>query len=305
MHLCPYTRNQQTWLAHRGAGSQWGAGCWACFSAKLSMRCGFARLELKSITSFKLSTFLRHQNSKGHLGSLAALAAQAQQVRGQMSDDVGAVSGISADVPRLDRFVLAADVVAGACTMEDFGRLLGAHDVGSALPETADRSRKVFRQILISLAEPLRQQNVEVLRHTRRASIALDERHQVMLVMCRCLTPTGLWDIMLGLDRDFGYGPRAVASAVRRILQRACTLRHGRRDISNAEFTAPTDEFDQQLFDNFRSKVVAAVADGGPSAPQHDCPIPMLQVQLPLSRQTSEQLPSWIFLLAWLLLILM
>ena len=46
----------------------------------------------------------------------------------------------------------------------------------------------------------------------------------------RCLTKNrGIFDILLGIERDYGTGPEATIKAVQAVWTRACTLRRGRR----------------------------------------------------------------------------
>jgi len=198
-----------------------------------------------------------------------AAAAAEQQEQLQSASGVGRLSGISADVPRLDRFVAAATMLANGDSFASFTALVRAHELTSALPESGDNGRALARKLVYALAEPLRKSNLDVLSTTIKASVALDERDQVLLVTARCLTPTGLWDILLGLDRDFGFGGEAVAAAVRKVLRRACTRRIGRRESMDSD-ESPSDMFDQAVFDHFRQNVVGAVADGGPCGPQRN-----------------------------------
>ena len=195
------------------------------------------------------------------------------------SSDVGAVSGISGDVPRVDRFVQAVNAVAGAMSMSDFERTHDAADLTSGLVSTADRSRKPFRQMLLALAAPLHENNRQVLCDTVAASIAVDERDQVLIVLARCLTKNrGVFDILLGIERDYGTGPEATIKAIKAVLTRACTLRKGRRgkktgvkeppesDVGclqdEESFDGELDQFDEGLYKSFSECVTSAVADG-------------------------------------------
>ena len=193
--------------------------------------------------------------------------------------DVGAVSGISGDVPRVDRFVQAVNVVAGAMSMSDFERTHDAADLTSGLVSTADRSRKSFRQMLLALAAPLHENNRQVLCDAVAASIAVDERDQVLIVLARCLTKNrGVFDILLGIERDYGTGPEATIKAIKAVLTRACTLRKGRRGKKSSvkepesdvgclqdeeeSFDGELDHFDEGLYKSFSACVTSAVADG-------------------------------------------
>ena len=157
-----------------------------------------------------------------------------EQTTRSADDVIGAVSGISDDVPRLDRFIEAAAVVAGARTMSEFEKSHDASDITSGMNMSSDRSRKSLRQMVLSLLAPLQSNNRQIMADAIKSSIAIDERDQVLLVYARCLTQTrGVFDILLGIQRDYGTGPQLTCGAIQNVIKRACAKRVGRRGDSD------------------------------------------------------------------------
>jgi hypothetical protein len=187
------------------------------------------------------------------------------------------MTGACESVPRLDRFVLAANCIARNASYNDFSSFVDAVGMGSRLSQegkisgrTGDSSTRAIQQMVTALAEPLRERDRLSLQTATRIALACDERDAVMLVHLRCLlrsrsntapSPT-LYECVLGPVRDFGTGWKACASAIKGALHDACIIRQGRRDPKDG-YTGSADRVDEDLFLHICSKVEVAVADGG------------------------------------------
>ena len=101
---------------------------------------------------------MRSRRSPGHFAAMMAIE---QTSEGDVVS--GAVSGISDDVPRLDRFVEAAQVVAGARTMSEFEKSHDAPDLLAGMDTSSDRSRRSLRQMILSLSAPLQNNNRQIM----------------------------------------------------------------------------------------------------------------------------------------------
>ena len=129
--------------------------------------------------------------------------------------------------------------------------------------------------MILSLSAPLQNNNRQIMADAIKSSIAIDERDQVLIVSPRCLTTTrGLFDILLGIERDYGTGPDATCNAIQNVIKRACAKRRGRQGDSDigvgcrgqngleATFAGKLDTFDDSLYNQFCAAVSPAVADG-------------------------------------------
>jgi hypothetical protein len=80
------------------------------------------------------------------------------------------------------------------------------------------------------------------------------------------LTPKGIYDFLLGIAIDYGFGPANTLAAIRQIIRRAMTKRSGKRDLKSADmFEGPGDNTDQAAMEKFCRTVKTLVADGGPT----------------------------------------
>jgi hypothetical protein len=126
-----------------------------------------------------------------------------------------------------------------------------------------------MKQCITSMAQPLREKGQMMMRAATKASVAFDERDQILLMFCRMLVMLKgkpyIYECMLGMARDYGTGAENCEAAIKSIVRRACIIRKGRR-LARAvddEAMGSEDVFDKELYDHFRSIVRVAVADGG------------------------------------------
>ena len=82
----------------------------------------------------------------------------------QPTAEQGVLTGVCQTVPRLDRFFLAGCLASRHDTYSDFPTFIQALAIGCNLPQSGDFSRKVAQQMQVALAEPLRQQDQNVMR---------------------------------------------------------------------------------------------------------------------------------------------
>lgn len=178
-------------------GGPWGYGCYVCNLAMQNLTGGFAKVEIARVQKIAC---VRHAKSKEHIASLENICKRFAQPDDE--DEKMAVHGISVAVPRLDRWVHAASVIERFDSFSDFKRSISAGELGSVMQSGAsknDDSRHLCKQLIITLAEPLRWRDAEVLRNATASSIAIDERDSVLLVYARtyCRHTQELYDCLL------------------------------------------------------------------------------------------------------------
>jgi hypothetical protein len=275
----PVTNVDQCWITIRPMtwGGPFAIGCWICnqFGEQLAKN-PYSRVEVSALAMMQVSVIEGHAKSVSHKRGLELLSATRAVDDGIGPD--GPLTGVSETVPRIDRFVLAANCVARTASYSDYASFVGALSVGSQLGQAGprsgqvgDSSSKVIRQMITALAEPLRERDRLVLRNATRISLAFDERDSVMVVHLRCLVKHGtsfkgpspsLYECVLGPVRDFGTGWEACAKSLQIALRDACMIRNGRREPDM--ITGKGDQVDEDLYIHICSAVEVAVADGGP-----------------------------------------
>ena len=281
-NLFTYTNSdacKQTWLCERppSFGGPWGYGCYVCNVAVPHINNMFAEVLM---TRVKRSECVRHARSDTHALAVKQLRDSSEAVT---QPETMGVHGIGTQIPRLDRWVQAASVVERSDSFADFKRSILTGEVGSQLPSGVsmnDTSRGLCKQLIVSLAEPLRWRDAEVLRNATVSSIGIDERDSVLLVYARtyCRKTNELYDCLLGLARGFGTEPSHCMAAIAHVVDKAFTFANGRaihrtklagtlvvKGGETVEDTAGKKTF----LDSVRS----AVADGGPTEQRalYDC----------------------------------
>ena len=84
---------------------------------------------------------------------------------GEAAQPSGVVSGLGDSVPRIEKFHLAGTVVSRHDSHADFAAYVRSVALTSSLPQSgADMSRRVCRQLIYCLAEPLYEQDALVMR---------------------------------------------------------------------------------------------------------------------------------------------
>ena len=217
---------------------------------------------------------------------------------------VGEVTGATDTVPRVDTFIVVLTTVARRGSLLDvspYGRSLA---VGSGLQQGGDGSSKVAGQCITCLAHPLREKDQMMMRAATKASIALDERDQLLVVFSRMLVMLKgkpyVYECMLGMARDYGTGAETCVAAIKSIIRRACIIRKGRRPAGCVDDDAmgEDDVFDKTLYDHFRSIVRVAVADGGPTEQKalHLCAPPPGAATGPPAMVQSAVFPNLLYI---------
>ncbi|CAK9097849.1 Uncharacterized protein SCF082_LOCUS45898, partial [Durusdinium trenchii] len=267
-HKCTFELggDQVTWLVCLDEPLQ--VGCYVCHRA--GVKSAFGNLKV-SVTeeALQIANFQNHAKYKGHVRALQKLAAVepcgslppvAEQVDGH-------VSGLPLNVPRIDRWVSAVDLlVARAGYRQGTGRVEGG-SVGSALMAGGDGSSKVMKQMLECLRSGLDLVDLQRMKKAVSASIAIDKGHGHLVVYGRILGPDGLHDFFLGLgadavpDSNEPDPSRVVLRSLEQVVKRACMVRVAARR-TNSLYESPEDYFDDSTYQHFRKCVVSMVADG-------------------------------------------
>ncbi|CAE7692666.1 unnamed protein product [Symbiodinium sp. CCMP2592] len=155
--------------------------------------------------------------------------------------DEGLLTGVSEAVPRIDRFFMAGLVVARHDSFADYTEYMRSLRLVSPLPmgeQAGDISKQTCARLVVSMARPLYDHDVAVLRKSTMASIAYDVRDDLMLVIGRVffeglnsphLPRVGVYEFLVGCQRVGGTGgSRGSAASVERICKDLCRTPHGR-----------------------------------------------------------------------------
>ena len=159
----------KTWLAvapwSQPPESSWGIGCWVCheYATDGLKWCGaYSSLQVQTKKSIKVSDFQKHSASMLHRDALARL----HLAFGKEPDrKLGAFSGVSDGVPRIDKFHLAGTVAARKCSLSDTPALAETQALGSSVASASDSSRFACAKMVLCMAEPYRQQDQLVIKH--------------------------------------------------------------------------------------------------------------------------------------------
>ena len=216
-----------------------------------------------AISEIKLCKFKDHGKGDGHMKALQKMAAAILPEEDAPALDFGAVSGLSEDVPRLDRWVAALTLVEESKPYQALVADAAASSVGGGLRPGGDCSQRVARQMIASMAADLSKQDRKMMKAAVKSSISFDKSNETLLVYCRVLSKHGIYDFLLGLEGDVGPNPDDAIRATQNIMKRACTEPQGKRPQANA-YSGPEDHFKENLHSHFLRSVVSAVADGGP-----------------------------------------
>ena len=159
----------RTWLAVSPYNSgHFGVGCWVCATfTPEKFASTFSRLQVTSRDCMTPSSFKLHTQSKGHVLAVRRMHLELTGNSGETragDPATGVLTGVSDDVPRLDRFYLAGVIVARHDTYSDFQHYAQATAIASALPQAGDFSRRVCQQMVYAMAEPLVLQDQAVMR---------------------------------------------------------------------------------------------------------------------------------------------
>ena len=96
----------------------------------------------------------RHlQLANGHKLALQSLLDSVSKPK--PDDTMGLMTGVSDDIPRLEKFHLAGSIVACRASHSDFEQYTQSQSIGSAAAQGSGQSRKVCIQLIQSMAQPL------------------------------------------------------------------------------------------------------------------------------------------------------
>jgi hypothetical protein len=266
-----HSGKQVPWVCTRPVswGGPWAIGCWPCNAAQAHHpTTKLARVAGVTIDTTALD---RHQRSATHMTSIKQLSsASADEVRELLSDPGVLVSCARMDVPRLDRWLIAAASVQKYEAFADVSRSANVSDVGSSLcaGETlSDTSPQVAKKLILCLAEPLRWRDFEALQRATHAAIGIDERDSILLVYARIFMGKSceLYECLLGAARGSGTLPEDCLRTIDGIVRRACSLPFGRQHTNRKPNETKDGKliFCESTYNQFRHAVRSAVADGG------------------------------------------
>ena len=175
-----------------------------------------------------LQNIIDHGKSKEHDAALKKLrdsVAQPKPAVDLATAVEGQVSGLSSQVPRVDRFVAVATSIINYDTYASYQERVQQLGVHSSLEVGGKGSKSEFKQILACLDGPLQDRNRRVMKRAICSSIALDKSADNFILIARMLIPEGIFDCILGLQTDVGPDVADAAQAIRNIAERA-TIRH-------------------------------------------------------------------------------
>ena len=152
---------ERTWLCPKpySFGGPWAIGCWPCMAFGNKFSSSFSRAEVNCKDMMQTSTFKLHETTKGHRASLEEMS---RQLRPLGADESG--PAFNEEIPRIEKFHLAGTIVSTHDSFRDFGVYCKSLAVSSALATSlstsiGDFSSRICRQLVSSLAAPLRAQD--------------------------------------------------------------------------------------------------------------------------------------------------
>ena len=254
---CVFTNKDgvvQSWLASRPPswGGPCGIGCYACNAA--GVRNCFGTI---AYAEMNCSHLARHERSGQHKQAVEALG------KTPVADleTIPFSGGVAAGVPRLDRWLHAAQVLERSDSFAGLSNLVSIASVGSEMRQghgsQDDSGPRMCKRLISCMVEPLRWRDLQVLAHATRASIGIDERDGVLLLYARVYVRKSqeVYDTFLGLVRDQGTLPSDVRRGIELVIKQACSVRTGRGPAAVCNAAVET----------FKKAVCSAVADGGPT----------------------------------------
>lgn len=96
---------------------------------------------------------------------------------GATAGSVGLTSGLGSDVPRLDRWVLLGEVVAGRASFRDFEKRAHGSVFGSGLGTTGNRSdssHQTAAHLVDCMGWRLQKRTQQVMRRAKKTGIAME-----------------------------------------------------------------------------------------------------------------------------------
>ncbi|CAE7209725.1 unnamed protein product [Symbiodinium sp. CCMP2456] len=244
-------------------GSGWGMGCWLCHH--MGCKSAFGKLRVQSTGTVAIQNLLTHGEGKKHKAALVKLQASLEVTSRDIAPDIeGHISGLSSQVPRVDRFVAVATSVIKYDTYDSYKDRLSQLSIHSSLEVGGKGSQQEFKQMVACLDGPLQDRNRRVIKKAICSSIALDKSDDNLIMIARVLIPEGIFDAILGLESNVGPDVEHVTQAIENIVRRACVNQKSRRDVKVSLYDSKDDELDEAAMTTFVRSVRSAVADGGP-----------------------------------------
>ena len=261
----PVTKTIHSILATRplSSGPPFGVGCWVCNAEPVSDTCPYATLSVNSLAMMCRTRFVHHARSPSHQEAHSRLQLSAG-VRdptpslgtGDVAGNVSLTNGLGAAVPRVEKWVLAGSILECHGSYEDFERQAESLRLGSnQISDKSDSGRGTMDRLVTCAAQPLHEKDRAIMRSSIKASIALDDRDQILMIFARILCPTGLYEFFVGLGRDYGHGPEQTADEIKRIIERAAEAPKGRQLPGQL----PQQLIDKEALNNFRLSIFAGV----------------------------------------------
>jgi hypothetical protein len=167
------------------------------------------------------SNIKSHGNTKSHKLNVEKL-----KIGDDSLEEPGVVSGISADVPRIERFLAALELVKTSAAYDQFPSLVASR-IDVSLPSGKyykDDSPEVARQLVLSMAEPLRAVDRSVFRRAVSSSVGIDKTMDTLLMLGRTLVPEGIYDFLVGIEGGAGAEVGDAFTAMENIMKRACSM---------------------------------------------------------------------------------
>ena len=242
-------------------GGPWAIGCFVCNVYSTKHINTFATCDVRGKKMMEIHKLLEH--CKNHTAALERL----KETEEAVGPDVEyAASGLRDDVPRLDTFVRAGVSVEACLSDCDFSRIASSSAIGSVLAQGGDESKQIAPQCVRSIAMPIHELDQLCLSRCTLASITIDEGEGVMFAHTRLFLPEGkIYDMCLGVLRDYGTDSTACVKTLSAIIDEACTVRKGRRATVGRRDVGPEDKICTAMRKNYCERVVHSVSDAGPA----------------------------------------
>ena len=162
----------RTWLCvkPRSFPGGFGIGCWICHHFPQKHASSFSKLAVSTRETMGPSSFGKHAESPSHQ---AAVREMNVNLSAEEARTPGHFTGATDVCPRLDKFLMAGQVIARKDSFEDFRAYMQTLTVSSAMLQKgahADMSPQTCHKLVLAMAKPLYSQDQAVFRKAGHGS---------------------------------------------------------------------------------------------------------------------------------------
>ena len=272
---CTFQKNGSifTWLVPLKS-PQFKIGCYVCHVQNANNAWANFQVNMKGSSSMSVKNITQHASGKKHAACLKAILdgpteVPAEAVETSLAEDGGVVSTIAADVPRMDRWIAALDLLCSRVGYQQQRGRVQSSEVGTKLTPggAADGSKTVTRKMILCMAEVLSEVDRARIEQCNAVGIAVDKGGDHLVAYARVLGKTGVYEMLLGVVKQdlLKDNSRGTLEALELLFKQICTKPARCKRNENNMFGSDEDRLDNVLFKRLCESVFTAIADGGPN----------------------------------------